>query len=135
MEEKENVFNAVCGAGRSLGYVCAPALFQYMVPYCLGYTSDLSEYRANLHDLKEMLEAIGYEVVKPEGAFYMFVASLEEDANKFSEVAKKFNLLLVPSDSFGVKSYVRIAYCVSNAQIRASKEAFTSLYKFYKEEK
>ena len=135
MEDKENVFNAVCGAGRSLGYVCAPALFQYMVPYCLGYTSDLSEYKKNLHDLKEMLEEIGYEVVKPEGAFYMFVASLEEDANKFSEVAKRFNLLLVPSDSFGVKSYVRIAYCVSNAQIKASKEAFTNLYKFYKEEK
>lgn len=135
LEDKENVFNAVCGAGRSLGYVCAPALFQQMVPYCMGYTSDLNEYKKNLKDLKEMLEEIGYEVVKPEGAFYMFVASLEEDANKFSEVAKRFNLLLVPSDSFGVKSYVRIAYCVSNAQIKASKEAFTNLYKFYKEEK
>ena len=135
MDNKENVFNAVCGAGRSLGYVCAPALFQQMVPYCLGYTSDLNEYKKNLKDLKEMLETIGYEVVKPEGAFYMFVKALEEDANSFSENAKKFNLLLVPSDSFGVKGYVRIAYCVSNNQIKASKAAFENLYKFYKEEK
>lgn len=135
MENKENVFNAVCGAGRSLGYVCAPAIFQFMVPYCLGYTSDLSEYKKNLKDLKEMLEKIGYEVVKPEGAFYMFVKALEEDANSFSENAKKFNLLLVPSDSFGVKGYVRIAYCVSNNQIKASKEAFMKLFKFYQEEK
>ena len=135
MDNKENVFNAVCGAGRSLGYVCAPALFQQMVPYCLGYTSDLNEYKKNLKDLKEMLEEIGYEIVKPEGAFYMFVKALEEDANSFSENAKKFNLLLVPSDSFGVKGYVRIAYCVSNNQIKASKTAFENLYKFYKEEK
>ena len=134
MDNKENVFNAVCGAGRSLGYVCAPALFQQMVPYCLGYTSDLNEYKKNLKDLKEMLETIGYEVVKPEGAFYMFVKALEEDANNFSENAKKFNLLLVPSDSFGVKGYVRIAYCVSNKQIKASKAAFENLYKFYQEE-
>ncbi len=135
MENKENVFYAVCGAGRSLGYVCAPAIFQYMVPYCLGYTSDLSAYKKNLNDLKVMLESIGYEIIKPEGAFYMFVKALEEDANKFSENAKKFNLLLVPSDSFGVGGYVRIAYCVTNAQIKASKVAFESLYKFYKEEK
>ena len=134
MDNKENVFNAVCGAGRSLGYVCAPALFQQMVPYCLGYTSDLNEYKKNLKDLKEMLEEIGYEIIKPEGAFYMFVKALEEDANSFSENAKKFNLLLVPSDSFGVKGYVRIAYCVSNKQIKASKAAFENLYKFYQEE-
>ena len=135
MDNKENVYSAVCGAGRSLGYVCAPAIFQYMVPYCLGYTSDLSIYKKNLQDLKEMLETIGYEVVKPEGAFYMFVKALEEDANKFSEMAKKFNLLLVPSDSFGVKGYVRIAYCVTNDQIKASKVAFMKLYNSYKEGK
>lgn len=135
MDNKENVFNAVCGAGRSLGYVCAPALFQQLLPYCLGYTSDLNEYKKNLKDLKEMLETIGYEIIKPEGAFYMFVKALEEDANSFSENAKKFNLLLVPSDSFGVKGYVRIAYCVSNKQIKASKTAFENLYKFYQEEK
>ena len=75
---------------------------------------------------------MGYEVVKPDGAFYLFVKALEKDANAFSEVAKKFELLLVPSDSFGYGGYVRISYCVSTKQIEASIPAFKRLIEYYK---
>ena len=74
---------------------------------------------------------MGYEAVRPDGAFYLFVKALEDDAYAFCERAKKYELLLVPSDSFGVSGYVRIAYCVSNDQIRRSLPAFKALYADY----
>lgn len=130
-ENSKEVFYAVCGAGRSLGFVCAPALFQYMIPKCLGYTSDLSIYEANRDILYNNLTSIGYEVVKPDGAFYLFVKALETDAVKFCENAKKFELLLVPSDSFGVKGYIRISYCVDTSMIERSLDSFKALYDSY----
>jgi len=126
------LFKAICGAGRSLGYVCAPAMFQYMIPSCLGVTSDMNIYRENKELLYNSLKEIGYEIVNPDGAFYMFVKALEEDANKFMERAKKYELLLVPSDSFGITGYIRIAYCVSNKMIKNSIKAFKALYDEYK---
>lgn len=128
----KEAYLAICGAARSLGYVCAPALFQYVLPYCLGKTSDLSIYKNNRDILYTNLVKFGYEVVKPDGAFYLFVKALEKDANKFSEVAKKYELLLVPSDSFGTKGYVRISYCVSTKQIENSLPAFKKLIEHYK---
>ena len=115
-----------------LGYICAPALFQHIIPYCLGYTSNLDEYKKNRDYIYNALTEIGYEVVKPHGAFYLFVKALEEDAEKFSEVAKKYELLLVPSDPFDYKGYVRIAYCVSFKTIVNSIPAFKILYSYYK---
>ncbi|MDE6850039.1 MAG: pyridoxal phosphate-dependent aminotransferase, partial [Clostridia bacterium] len=113
MQNFAEAYAGVCGAGRALGYVCAPALFQQLVKKVLGKTSDISVYKANRDRLCSALTEYGYEVVKPDGAFYLFVKSPEKDANAFAERAKKHELLIVPSDSFGVKGYVRISYCVS----------------------
>ena len=131
MEGATDVFAAICGAGRSLGFVCAPSLLQLTVGACDGTPPDLSAYDANRTLLYESLTAIGYDAVHPDGAFYLFVKALEEDANAFCEHAKKHELLLVPSDDFGVTGYVRIAYCVSNDQIRRSIPAFKALFYEY----
>lgn len=125
------LYQAVCGAGRALGFVCAPALFQYMIPSVLGLTSDISVYDTNRKLLYDALTSYGYEVVKPDGAFYLFVKALEEDANAFCEAAKKEELLLVASDSFGCPGYVRISYCVTTEQIKRALPAFERLAKTY----
>ncbi len=130
-ENAQDVYAAVCGAGRALGFVCAPALFQYMIPSVLGLTSDLSVYDTNRKLLYEALTSYGYEVVKPDGAFYLFVKALEPDANAFCERAKGEELLLVASDSFGCPGYVRISYCVTTEQIERSLPAFERLAKSY----
>ncbi|MBQ9797021.1 MAG: pyridoxal phosphate-dependent aminotransferase [Clostridia bacterium] len=129
------VYQAVCGAGRALGFVCAPALFQYMIPSVLGMTSDISIYDRNRRLLYDALTEYGYEAVKPDGAFYLFVKALEEDANAFCERAKQYELLLVPSDSFGCPGYVRISYCVTTEQIQKSLPAFKRLAESYQAEK
>ena len=128
-----DVYFAVCGAARSLGYVCAPALFQYLIPSVLGKTSNMNIYKKNRDILYNALKSYGYDVVKPEGAFYLFVKALEDDAKIFCEMAKKYELLIVPSDSFGKDGYVRISYCVSTNQIEKSLEAFKKLYNEYAE--
>ena len=130
-EDRSDVFAAVCGAGRSLGYVCAPSLLQLACAKLLGRTSDISAYERNRNRLCAALEEYGYEVVRPQGAFYLFVKSLEPDANAFAERAKEFELLLVPGDDFGAKGYVRIAYCVSAEMIERSLPAFKALAESY----
>ena len=135
MENAGDVFAAVCGAGRSMGYVCAPSLLQLTAAACDGIDPDISAYEKNRNLLYNELSKIGYTAVRPDGAFYLFVKALEEDAYAFCERAKKYELLLVPSDDFGVKGYVRIAYCVSYEQIERSLPAFLKLYEEYKEEK
>ncbi len=132
MKDSADVFAAVCGSGRALGYVCAPSLMQYVISECLDDTADVSVYEKNRNLLYNALTEIGYNVIKPHGAFYMFVKSLEEDANAFYERAKKFDLLLVPSDSFGVEGFVRISYCVDTNLIERSIPAFKALYEDYK---
>lgn len=129
------VYKAIAGAARSLGYVCAPSLFQYMIPNCLGKTSDINIYKENRDILYNTLSEYGYDLVKPEGAFYLFMKSPDEDAMKFSELAKKYELLLVPSDSFGYPGYIRISYCVSKEQIISSLPAFKKLIEEYEESK
>lgn len=125
------LYQAVCGAGRALGFVCAPALFQYMIPAVLGKTSDISIYDKNRKLLYDALTSYGYEAVKPDGAFYLFVKALEDDANAFCERAKEHELLLVASDSFGCPGYVRISYCVTTEQIERSLPAFKALVESY----
>lgn len=129
------IYKGVCGSAWSLGYIAAPSLFQFLIPFIQGHTSDLDFYKKNRDELYNTLKEIGYEVTYPSGAFYMFVKALEDDANKFCETAKEYELLFVPSDSFGVKGYVRIAYCVNYQTIKNSKEAFRKLYQRYKGEK
>lgn len=133
VEKAADVFAAVCGAGRSLGFVCAPSLMQYTVANCIGNTSDVSLYRKNRDLLYTALTEYGYSAVKPEGAFYLFVKSPETDAAAFCERAKKYELLLVPSDDFGVEGFVRISYCVSYDMIKRALPAFKRLIEEYGE--
>ena len=124
---RRKIFAAICGSGRSLGFVCAPALMQYVVAMNQGVTSDLEEYAKNRQLIYEIVPGCGFEAVRPDGAFYLFVKSPSGDGNELSERAKKYELLLVPSDSFGIEGYVRISYCVSRQQIEKSAEAFRAL--------
>ena len=94
--------------------------------------SDIEAYNKNRLTLYSALKDMGYEPLYPDGAFYLFVKALEADAVKFCERAKKYELLLVPSDDFGCKGYVRIAYCVSFEQIKRSLPAFKKLKDEYK---
>jgi len=129
--EWKRLFAAICGAGRSLGFVCAPSLFQKIVPKCLGKTADISIYKKNRDILVGALTKYGYYVIRADGAFYLFVKSPEADAAAFCEKAKKYELLLVPSDSFSFPGYVRIAYCVGTDMIERSLPAFEALAKEY----
>jgi len=121
----------VCGAGRSLGYVCAPSLFQHVIALCDDATVDIDAYKQNRDILYNGLTGLGYKCVKPDGAFYLFVKALESDAVKFAEKAKKYELLVVPCDDFGVSGYVRIAYCVDKKTIENSLPYFAELAKEY----
>ena len=132
MEDASNIYLSVCGAGRSLGYVCAPSLFQQVIARCVDAKVDIEIYRENRDLLYDNLTSYGYECVKPDGAFYLFVKALEEDAYKFYERAKKHELLVVPCDDFGVRGYVRIAYCTDRSKILASLPAFEKLAKEYR---
>lgn len=125
------LFLAVCGAGRALGYVCAPSLFQKVIARCQGMTSDVSVYEKNRNTLLSALTSYGFACVRPDGAFYLFMRSPEPDANAFCEKAKQYDLLLVPGDDFGCAGYVRIAYCVSPAMIARSLPAFEKLARSY----
>ena len=131
MQDGEAIYAAVCGAGRALGYVCAPSLFQFLVGRCADLTSDMSFYRTNRDLLYNSLTEMGYSCVKPDGAFYLFVKSPEKDANAFFERAKKYELLLVPGDDFGCPGYVRIAYCVKTSLIQNALPAFRALAQEY----
>ncbi|MBQ8319918.1 MAG: pyridoxal phosphate-dependent aminotransferase [Clostridia bacterium] len=130
-KESEKLYAAVCGAGRKLGYVCAPALFQRVAAECDGLTGDLSVYKRNRDLLYAALKGYGFSCVYPSGAFYLFMQSPEADAYAFCERAKKYELLFVPSDDFGLKSYVRIAYCVDTETIKRALPKFKELAKEY----
>lgn len=130
--ESKALYAAVAGVGRSLGYVCAPSMMQKVIARCQGQTGDISAYKKNRDLLYEGLTKIGYECFKPQGAFYMFVKALEEDANAFCERAKAEDVLIVPGDGFGCPGYVRISYCVDEAMIKRSFSAFERLYHTYK---
>lgn len=131
-KNSNDIYLAVCGAGRSLGYVCAPSLFQKVIGKNIDTACDVSKYKDNRDLLLTNLQKLGYNCVKPDGAFYLFVKAFEEDANKFCERAKKHELLLVPCDDFGVEGYVRISYCVPKERIIASIPAFEKLAREYK---
>ncbi len=132
MENSADAYAAVCGAGRALGYVCAPSIFQQVIAKCLNETADISIYEKNRDLLYNGLTELGFHCIRPDGAFYLFMKSLEPDANKFCERAKKHELLLVPGDDFGSPGFVRIAYCVKTEQIVKSLPAFERLAREYK---
>ena len=127
----DEVAVAVAGAGRALGYVCAPVMLQRVAARCVNEPSDVAAYAENRRLLTEGLAALGYEYVEPDGAFYLWVRALEEDAAAFSERAKRFELLIVPSDSFGVGGWVRLSYCIARDVIERSMPAFAALKASY----
>lgn len=126
------VYAAVAGAGRSLGYVNAPSLFQQVTSLCCDMTADLKVYEENCALLVSSLREMGYHVAQPGGAFYLFPRSLEPDDLAFSERAKQFDLLLVPGTGFGAPGHFRLAYCVQTDMIRRALPKFKALADSYK---
>jgi aspartate aminotransferase len=129
--DSKKIYASVCGAGRMLGFVCAPALFQRVAAECDGMTGDLAVYKQNRDLLYNGLTESGYTCVYPDGAFYLFVKALEEDTKAFCEKAKKYELLLVAGDDFGCPGWVRVAYCVKTETITRALPLFNKLAKEY----
>ena len=130
--ESRKIYAAVCGAGRSLGFVCAPALFQRVAAACDGMTADIGIYKRNRDLLYNGLKSCGFTCVYPDGAFYLFVKSPESAAAAFCERAKKYELLFVNGADFGAPGWVRIAYCVQTERIERALPLFTQLAKDYR---
>lgn len=130
--EHDRLVLAVAGAGRKLGFVCAPALFQHVVMDCVDEPTNVEAYAENRRVLTEGLSALGYEFIEPQGAFYLWVKALEPDASAFFERAKALELLPVPSDSFGCPGWVRVGYCVSKETIVNSMPAWKKLAESYR---
>lgn len=126
-QQSSELYTCVKGAARMDGHVCAPSLLQRVIARCAKLRPDLRNYDENRVLLYEALTSYGYECAKPDGAFYLFVKAPGGDAKVFSERAKMENLLVVPSDDFGVKGYFRLSYCVSNDMIHRSLPAFKKL--------
>lgn len=129
--DHDQLVPAIAGAGRALGFVCAPALFQYVLADCVDEPTDVEAYAKNRTALTEGLGKLGYTYIEPQGAFYLWVKALEPDANAFFERAKSLELLPVPSDSFGCPGWVRIGYCVSYETIVNSMPAWKKLKELY----
>ena len=127
-----SVYQAVCGAGRALGFVCAPSLLQKLLPKVIGKVSDVSIYDRNRRLLIDTFTKYGLETVKPDGAFYLFIKSPSGDSAEFCERAKRFEILIVPSDDFGAPGYARLAYCVKTEEIERALPAFKALAESYK---
>ncbi len=125
--DSRELYAAVAGAARSMGHVCAPSLWQKVIARCAFLRPDLEAYDRNRRALYEGLTEMGYEMAKPDGAFYLFIKAPGGDANAFSEKAKLRDLLLVPGDDFGCPGYFRICYCVSYDMIQRSLPVFRDL--------
>lgn len=130
--EGDRAMAAVVGSARALGFVCAPALFQRVVADCVDEPCNIEAYDRNRRTLMYGLGEMGYSLVEPQGAFYLWVKALEPDAEAFCERARRFELLPVPSDSFGVPGWVRVGYCVDHATIERSLPAWQALMDSYR---
>ncbi len=123
----DELINAFVVANRCLGFVNAPSLFQLVVSKCLDVPANLAFYDANRTLLYKELTEMGFDIVKPDGAFYMLIKSPTQDEEEFVAMGKKYHIILVPAKSFGCPGYVRLAYCVSNDMIKRSIPAFKKL--------
>ena len=132
VQDSKLVYSAIAGAGRSLGYVCAPSLFQHICAACANETADITIYENNKNLLLKSLRQMGYHVVEPDGTFYMFPRTLIPDDIAFCEKAKDFNLLIVPGTGFGAPGHMRISYCVPTERIERSLSAFEALANYYR---
>lgn len=126
------VMPAVAGAARTLGFVCAPSLFQRVVADCVDEPSDVGAYARNRELLTSALSEYGYTYVEPDGAFYLWVKALEPDAGAFCERARAHELLAVPSDSFGMPGWFRLGYCIDREVIERSLPAWKLLAEEYR---
>ncbi len=125
------LISAMCGQiSRGTGHNCPPSIIQLAVAEVLDITSDMSVYETNMNLLYNELTSLGFSCVKPGGTFYIFPKALEEDAVAFCQKALKYDLVLVPSDSFGVQGYFRMAYCIDTEKVERS---LTALRRFVKE--
>ena len=131
LDDYENIIAAASVANRILGFVNAPSLIQLAVAECLDAQTDVSYYNRNRELLYNSLIEYGFECIKPQGAFYLFVKSPVADEKAFCEAAKKYNILIVPGSAFACPGYVRIAYCVSYETIQNSLPKFKELAKEY----
>lgn len=125
------ILAAAAGAARALGYVCAPSLFQAVIAECSGALSDVSVYDASRKLLSDALWKLGFDFAPPDGAFYLFLRSPSGDADECFRRARDHELLLVPSDSFGVKGYLRVSYCTPPEMIERALPAFEALARDY----
>lgn len=128
IDDFENAVTAANIANRVLGYVNAPTLIQRVAARCIDCSTDIAAYDRNRRALYEGLTEIGYECIRPEGAFYLFVKSPIDDDVEFCALAKKYHILVVPGKSFACPGYVRIAYCVSHETIMNSLPHFRELF-------
>lgn len=125
------LISAICGQiSRGMGHNCPPSIIQMAVAEVVDLTADMSVYEINMNLLYQELTALGFSCVKPGGTFYIFPKALEEDATAFCQKALQYDLVLVPSDSFGVPGYFRMAYCIDTEKVERSLEA---LRRFVKE--
>ena len=131
VKDSEDVLAAANVATRILGFVNAPTLQQKVVAKCINEKTDISYYDRNREALYNGLRECGFECIKPQGAFYLFVKSPVEDEKEFCAAAKKYHLLLVPGSSFACPGYVRLAYCVAYETIVNSLPRFKELAKEY----
>lgn len=130
VEDFEEMIVSAGTATRILGFVNAPSLMQLAIAECLEEGVDIKIYENNRNKLTSILDKLGFSYIRPEGAFYLFMKTPEDD-KAFAEKAKKERLLLVPGSAFGCPGYVRIAYCVSPAVIDNSYSAFEKLAGYY----
>ena len=123
---------AMCGQiSRGTGHNCPASIIQQAVAKVIDETSDLSVYERNMNILYDELKALNFEVVRPGGTFYIFPKALEDDAVAFSQKALKYDLVLVPADSFACPGYFRMAYCIDTEKVERSLDA---LRKFVRSE-
>lgn len=132
LDDSEDIIAAANVANRILGFVNAPSLLQRTIGRCLDTAVDIEIYNKNREFLYNELTRLGYEMVKPEGAFYLFIKALEKDDKAFVSRAKKHHLLLVPGSSFACPGYVRLAYCVGYDMIKRAMPAFERLAAEYR---
>lgn len=123
----EDLTSALNVATRILGFVNAPSLIQRVIARCVDDVADLEFYRKNRDMLYNGLSEMGYDCVKPDGAFYLWIKTPIEDDSEFAEMAKKYLLLTVPGSAFGCKGYIRLSYCVSPKMIETSLPKFKTL--------
>lgn len=131
-DQGQDLYHAIIGAARAMGHVCAPSLMQLMLQRCAHLQPDLTVYDRNRRTLLEALRSYGYEIVEPEGAFYLFVKAPGGDDQAFSQKAMAKDLLLMPSSDFGWPGYLRLCYCVSHDTVVRSLPIFKVLIEEYR---